>query len=94
MHSILQAFSVLQEKYSNNNFCSLLIIHLFMSVFCCFMITRLCRRKWKSNLENQCSEMPAGKIPWTSSVKKRTTCGVQVICGNTGIYAADDWLLR
>lgn len=38
--------------------------------------------------------MPAGKIPWTPSVKMRKKHGAQVIYGNTDIYAADDLLFR
>lgn len=38
--------------------------------------------------------MTARNIPWASLVKRRTKCGVQVIYGYTGIYAAGDWLLR
>lgn len=87
MHSTLKLFLFHKKKHSSNNFCYLLIIHLFMLEFCCFMITKLCPRKWKSSLENQPSEMPAGKIPWTSSVKMRIKHGVQVIYRNTGIYA-------
>lgn len=87
MHSTLKVFLFHKKKHSSNNFCYLLVIHLLMSEFCCFMITKLCPRKWKSSLENQPSEMPAGNIPWTSSVKMRMKHGVQVIYRNTGIYA-------